>query len=208
MGQDKLWVDIGGRPLLALTVAAAADAACFDAVVIAAPEERWDSARTLLSDAGFAEIETLAGGDRRQDTVRLALQRCGAHDHVCVHDAARPLVSAQLFRDVVAAAETHDAATAGVPIVDTVKRVAGDHVVETLPRGELIATQTPQAFATFLLTRAHEIAHEEDAEGDDDAYLVERMGQRVAVVAGDPRNFKVTQAHDLVVLRALLAAGA
>jgi 2-C-methyl-D-erythritol 4-phosphate cytidylyltransferase len=204
MGQDKLWVDVHGRPLLTLTLERAAEAACFDQVVIAAPVHRWDALRELTDAAGFAVIDLVAGGARRQDSVGAALERCTEHEYVCVHDAARPLASPQLFREVLTAAQEYGAATAGIAIVDTVKRVADGHIVETLQRDELIATQTPQAFSTYLLVHAHAAAREDGVVADDDAYLVERLGQRVAVVPGEVRNIKVTHAVDLVLLRALV----
>lgn len=206
MGQDKLWLDVGGRPLLALTLQHAADSGCFEQVAIAAPLQRWDALHELTAGVGFAVIDVVEGGPRRQDSVHAALQRCLDQEYVCVHDAARPLASPQLFRDVLAAAEEIGAATAALPCIDTIKRVAEGHVVETLQRDDLVATQTPQAFSTYLLVHAHQAAIDDGVEADDDAALVERLGQRVAVVPGDPRNLKVTHAQDLTLLRALVGA--
>lgn len=203
MGQDKLWLDVHGKPLVALTLENAASASCFERVVLAAPRERWDELRNLAAATGFAATDVVEGGERRQDSVYAALQRV-TEEYVCVHDAARPLAPPELFRAVLSAAESAGAATAGVACVDTVKRAHDGHVVETLPRAELIATQTPQAFSTYLLAHAHDAAREDGVEGDDDAYLVERLGQQVAVVPGDPRNIKVTHEQDLRLVRALL----
>jgi 2-C-methyl-D-erythritol 4-phosphate cytidylyltransferase len=207
MSEDKLWLDVGGRPLLAWTLDAAAGAACFDIVVLAAPPSRWEAIDELAAGCGLAAPRLTEGGGRRQDSVAAALELCADAAWISVHDAARPLASPELFRTVLAAAHDHGAATCGVPCVDTVKQVAEGLVRVTLDRATLIATQTPQAFAANLLVRAHANARAQDIEGDDDAYLVERLGEPVAVVAGAARNLKVTRPEDLVLVRALLGEG-
>ena len=204
MGQDKLWSDVNGKPLIAHTLAAVAAADCFDTVVIAGPRLRWEEIELLAAKAGFRELHVVEGGERRQDSVRSALGACAEVEWVCVHDAARPLVTAALIRRVLDAARDRGAATAGIPPSDTIKVVAGGMVSRTLDRDGLLATQTPQAFRTELLVRAHEAALQDGASGDDDAFLVERIGAPVAVVAGDTRNLKVTHPHDLRLLRLLL----
>ena len=116
---------------------------------------------------------------------------------------ARPLAPPALFDAVIDAVRAGaDAAVPGFPISDTVKRVDGDHVVETIARDELVAVQTPQAFRTDALRAAHTAS----AEATDDAALVEAAGGRVVVVPGDPRNLKITTPADLVVAAALLVA--
>ena len=204
MGEDKLWMDLGGQPMLAYTLEAVAAAACFDLVVIAAPPERWERIRGLADAAGVERLELVEGGERRQDSVAAALAVVTEYEYVCVHDAARPMVSPELLRGVLEAAREHGAATAGVPCVDTVKQVEDDRVVATLERRTLVATQTPQAFATDVLLRAHQQAHERQVSGDDDAFLVEQLGVPVVVVPGEMRNLKVTHPYDMTVLRALL----
>lgn len=205
MGIDKLWSDICGRPLLAWTLAGLATYDAFDAVVVAAPPERWDAITELVVESGLPAARLVEGGDRRQDSVRLALERATDCEWVCVHDAARPLVTGELVRRTLDAARESGAATTGVPCVDTIKRVHDGHVVRTLDRSELIATQTPQAFSRTLLQRAHADAQASARVADDDALLVEQIGVPVAVAEGDPRNIKVTYPHDLDVVRAMVA---
>ena len=94
-----------------------------------------------------------------------------------------------------------DGAIPVVPVSDTIKRVSGSAVLETVPRDDLVAVQTPQAFRAAALRRAHA----ESAEGTDDAALIEAAGGQVVVVAGDPANLKVTAAVDLAQVRALLS---
>jgi 2-C-methyl-D-erythritol 4-phosphate cytidylyltransferase len=138
----------------------------------------------------------VAGGRTRSESVRAGLAAVPDQaDIVCVHDAARPFASAALYRVVIeAVAGGADGAIPGVPVTDTVKLVAPDGCVEsTPPRDRLVAVQTPQAFRADRLRRAHLDA----AEGTDDAALVEAIGGRVVVVAGEPDNRKVTHPDDL-----------
>ncbi len=207
MGEDKLFADVGGRPLIAHTLAAGAASKTFDRVVIAAPEDRHALITELAGDAGFAEVVLTTGGTRRQDSVRLALEHVGDADIVAVHDAARPLCAPQLFIDCVAVAREHGAATVAMPVVDSIKRGAGGVIVQSLDRHDLYAIQTPQAFRRELLVEGHRHATANALIVDDDAVLVEALGTPVHIVPGSPDNFKVTHPRDLLLLRALLAGG-
>ncbi len=140
----------------------------------------------------------VTGGDTRAASVRAGLAQCGDADIVVVHDAARPLATAQLFLAVVQAVlDGADAAVPGLAITDTVKGVKGDGdtriILATVPRDGLVTVQTPQAFKHELLTRAH--AGSPDAT--DDAALVEALGARVVVVPGEEANIKITRPDDL-----------
>lgn len=201
---DKLWCDIGGRPLLAHTLDGLAASHAFDVVVVAAPKPRWDAIVQVISTAGMAAPRLTEGGERRQDSVRVALELCADCEWVCVHDAARPLVSAEVVRRAIDGAGDTGAATTAVPCVDTIKVVHDAHVIRTLERSELMATQTPQVFRTTVLHHAHAQAFANGTTGDDDAFIAERAGVSVTVVDGDPRNIKVTYPHDLDLVRALL----
>ena len=146
----------------------------------------------------------VAGGDTRSDSVRAGLRAVPEDaEVVVVHDAARPLATRALFDAVIAAVRAGaDAAVPGIPVSDTLKRVEGERVVDTVDRELLVAVQTPQAFRASVLRAAH--AQRGDAT--DDAALVEAVGGQVVVVPGDPRNLKITTPDDLVVAAALLDA--
>lgn len=204
MGADKLFADVGGRPMVAVTLRAAAAAGIFDRVVIAAPASHHDRLRALAAEAGFSDVVVTLGGDRRQESVYRALAEAGPCDIVAVHDAARPLCPPQLFVDCVDAARRHGAATAAIAVVDSIKRGAGGVIVQSLERAELFAIQTPQAFRHELLSAGHEHAVANGLEVDDDAALVEALGSTVHIVAGSPDNFKVTHPRDLLLLRAVV----
>ena len=211
MGRDKVWLEVAGVPLLGHTLAAVAAAGLFESVTVVVPGTAWTAVRDLAAAAGIADLRLVEGGQRRQDSVRAGLTAAGEAPLICVHDAVRPLCPPRLFAAVVDAARRHGAATAAIPVVDSVKRVRREGplatVAETLERGDLVAVQTPQAFDAALLRRAHEVALRDGVVVDDDCALVEHLGAPVAIVEGDPRNLKVTRPADLAVLRAALADG-
>lgn len=166
-----------------------------DGVVLVVPAERAGA-----SEPGVDAV--VAGSDTRAGSVRAGLAAVPHEAEVIVvHDAARPLASAALFQRVVDAVRAGaDGAVPGLPVSDTVKVVDKDEVTETLDRSRLVTVQTPQAFAAAVLRQAHE----GDAEGTDDAALVEALGGRVMVVSGEEANAKITTPHDLLVARAVI----
>lgn len=204
-GEDKLWADLGGEPLIAHPLRTLAAIEEVDALVVVAPAERHAELYRLGTSAG-RQVVCVEGGARRRDSVRAGIEAAPAAAWYLVHDGARPLASAALARRLLEAARTRGAVVPALPIIDTVKRVdALGVVLETLPRGELRAVQTPQAFAGDLLRRAHAL---DDADATDDAALVERLGEAVHVIDGETANLKVTTARDLAQVRALAALGA
>ena len=155
--------------------------------------------------AGVAHLDPVAGGVTRQASVRAGLEALAAHapDIVLVHDACRPFFPAGTVADLVAALVSHDGAIPAVPVAETLKRATTDgSVEETVPRAGLFRAQTPQAFPFAALLALHRHA----AEGaTDDAGLVEDRGGRVALVAGDEDNIKITYAADLWRMERILA---
>lgn len=207
-GAPKALRPLGGTPMLVHAVRAVATSRQVDLVVVAAPEDSVDFVSSTLAEYTFpAEVLVVTGGQTRQDSVARALIALPSDiDVVLVHDAARPLVPAELVTAVVAAVRAgHGAVVPGLPVVDTVKRVdEGGDVVETVDRSVLRAIQTPQGFARDVLQRAH-AAVDLDEVATDDAGLVERIGLPVHVVPGHEEAFKVTRPFDLLVAEALLA---
>jgi 2-C-methyl-D-erythritol 4-phosphate cytidylyltransferase len=145
-----------------------------------------------------------AGGESRQDSVRVGLTALGECDYVLVHDAARPLATAGLVRRVLAAAIESGAAFPAIAPRDAVKRVEGNRLIDSLDRSLVVLAQTPQGFAYELLARAHREAADAGLVGDDDAQLVAATGHVVTVVPGEPANIKLTTPEDLEVVEALI----
>jgi 2-C-methyl-D-erythritol 4-phosphate cytidylyltransferase len=169
-----------------------------------------DRARFEALAPALAQLPKVAppviGGLERQDSMRAGLDTLGpAFSLVAIHDAARPFVRAADVSRVLAAAREVGAALLAVPVTDTIKRVRGGRVVETPERAECWAAQTPQAFRTELLREALAKAGAAGVVATDDVQLVERLGLPVAVVEGDPGNFKITRPDDLIRAEARLA---
>ena len=196
MGFPKLWVDVCGQPLLAhaLTAARATNPS---ELVLVVSADRLEAARALAPDA-----RVVTGGTRRRDSVAGGLAASHA-PWLAIHDAARALVPPELFRRGLEAAQATGAAVPGVPLKDTIKRVTDSLVVDTPARAEHVAVQTPQIFRRDLLQRALALT---DEDVTDEAALVEQLGVRVAVFAGDERAFKVTTPLDLALARTLLSS--
>jgi len=195
--RPKQFLTLGGSPLIVRTLRALGRAV--DGIVVTAPAGSVEATRRLLARHRVPGVlAVVEGGDERQDSVRhgLAALPAGAR-WVVVHDAVRPFIDPDLVARVLSAARAHGAATCGVPVRDTVKRVRETLVDSTLDRDGLWLTQTPQAFRRELLCEAHDKARRDGYRGTDDAVLVERLGERVAMVAGSPSNLKITTPDDL-----------
>jgi 2-C-methyl-D-erythritol 4-phosphate cytidylyltransferase len=152
----------------------------------------------LAIDAFPFGLAFVDGGATRSASVRNALAAAGDVDAVLVHDAARPLAEPELFSRTLDALADADAAVAAARLTDTVKEAGPDGlVVRTHDRSRLWAIQTPQAFRAAVLRRALDVPADVLAQATDDAWLVERAGGRVRVVAAPASNIKVTTPHDL-----------
>jgi 2-C-methyl-D-erythritol 4-phosphate cytidylyltransferase len=207
LGSDrpKAFARLGGRPLLAESLERLESSDWIDLIVIAAPPE-WEEPCILVAEeiAATKVSSVVTGGEARSESVRLALEEV-AEDAavVLVHDAARPLLPEDVIERVLAPlSEGWEGVVPGLPVSDTVKRIDGEQVVETLPRGELVAVQTPQAFVASVLREA---VVGEVSSASDCASLVEARGGRVKVVEGDRRLLKVTDSEDLALVEAWLA---
>jgi 2-C-methyl-D-erythritol 4-phosphate cytidylyltransferase len=199
LGADrpKAFARLAGRPLLAESLERLEASDWIDAVVVAATEGWEEPVILLAEELGCRKVAAaVTGGRTRAESVRLCVAEV-PEDAVAilVHDAARPLLSEEVIeRVLVALGEGWDGAVPALPVTDTIKRVRGDEVVETLTRAELVAVQTPQAFAATTLRRA---LAGEIGDASDCSSLVEYAGGRVKVVTGDPLLLKVTTAADL-----------
>jgi 2-C-methyl-D-erythritol 4-phosphate cytidylyltransferase len=175
-----------------------------DAIVVVAASG-WEEPTILLSEelAATKVRSCVTGGTTRSDSVRAGLAEIPPEALVVlVHDAARPLVDDAVVERVLGPlAEGYDGSVPGLAVPDTLKRVSGGRVTETVARDGLIGAQTPQAFVADALRRALD---GDMARATDCASLVERSGGQVAVVEGDPRLLKVTTMADLALVEALL----
>ena len=193
-------VELGGKPMLDWSLEALSVSRLVGEVVVAVPAGQVD-------ELSGGEHSVVAGGESRSESVAAALESIDA-ELVVVHDAARPLVTADLIDAVIEdllADEDAGAVVAAAPVTDTIKQVArGMEVDRTLDRSSLWAAQTPQAFRADALREAL-ASTELLAQATDDAMLVERLGGRVLLHEAPAENVKVTTALDLRVAELLLA---
>jgi 2-C-methyl-D-erythritol 4-phosphate cytidylyltransferase len=212
MGRRKAFLELAGKPLLFHTLdrfLPFRQRICQTILVLhpddtAVAESEWGDA--LRRTHRVTDI--VAGGPRRQDSVRSGLMRLRPDAHlVAIHDAVRPFVSPRAIAAAFEAAEATGAAIVATPMKPTVKRVAEGRVVATLDRNVLWCAETPQVFRRQLILDAYDAAERDGLDGTDDAQLVEHLGRPVAIVPGPDLNIKVTTPEDLRLAEALLAAG-
>ena len=176
-----------------------------DHIVLVVPSDSVEKAKLLVFEMGLCKVSAVcAGGATRRESVLAGLHAApDGSEIMLVHDGARPCVTTELIARAVAVARDHGAAVPAVPVQDTIKEAGQDgRVVATPDRSRLYAAQTPQAFRTELLRRAHA-----EAPTDlvlDDASLVEALGEPVHLFQGDAGNIKVTTPADVAIVEAIL----
>lgn len=212
---SKLDQDIHGKPVLARAVEAIASQPEVVATIVAGPAD--PDALAAFRDRHKQHLDVLAaticpgGITERYETVKAGLDHLRATltgiDAVLVHDAARPCTPPTVIRRVIDALASHAAVVPAVPVADTIKRAMPEpdgtthEIQQTIDRRGLFACQTPQGFHLDQITRAYYA--QDDLTSTDDAQLVERLGEPVLLVAGDPRNLKITRPEDLELARAI-----
>jgi len=203
---SKQFSELAGTPILIHTLRKFGAVEAVSEIWIALRENEIEGFRERLAkDAPDVKkkVELVVGGEHRQQSVEHALNAvsAAADDVVLVHDAVRPLVTAEIIHEVIEAAKKYGAALAALPAVDTVKQVErtaeGAIVKATIPRAGVVLAQTPQGFHYNVIKKAFDEAAADGFMGTDEASLVERSGHEVAVVMGSPRNIKITNPGDM-----------
>jgi 2-C-methyl-D-erythritol 4-phosphate cytidylyltransferase len=203
---------IAGVPMLLRALRPFAQHPRVGPIVVVLPPEFAAAPPEWLAELLSDRLLVAAGGEERQHSVASGLHRLPPGPGlVLVHDAARPFVDRPLIDRVLAVAARGAAAVPGLPVPDTIKETdTAGLVVRTVPRDRLVVVQTPQAFPRAMLETAHQRARSDAASlaATDDAALCERLGHAVRVVAGSPRNIKITTQEDFHLAEALAAAEA
>ncbi|MCX5900883.1 MAG: 2-C-methyl-D-erythritol 4-phosphate cytidylyltransferase [Proteobacteria bacterium] len=206
---QKPYIILQGMPLLAHTLRVFAEAPDIAELIVTVSPGQEDFCRQqVVKGCAIAKpVTVLAGGDRRQDSVRNGLAAVSdSVDLVMIHDGARPFVTVQMICDALEITMRKRATTMAVPVKDTVTMVAKDTglIQQTLDRDSLYLIQTPQTFERELICEAHRRARAEGFAGTDDASLVERLGVPVSVIMGSYDNIKITTQEDLLFAEAIL----
>ena len=204
-GSPKQFATICGRPVLLYSLAAFNRCPDISSIVVVTSRDRVGAVQRLVRRRSLRKVSSVvAGGAERGDSVRHGLALLPDAGIVAVHDAARPLVTPAMISTGIVACRRHGPVTYGRTLSDTVKRVRGPAVIETLDRRELIAVETPQFFPVALLRQAHEAALRQGTTASDDCALVERLGVVVRWLPSPRANLKITTRPDLRICAALL----
>lgn len=198
-GERKQFKKLGTKPLYLYSLQRFIDCDLIDEIVLVVPKD-------LLKTITFGvkklnqtpEIKIVAGGKLRQDSVLAGVSTLSNQcEVVCVHDAARPFVSADLIQKIINACENNDGAVAAIPSHDTVKEVnSNNRIKRTIPREKIWLAQTPQAFHRSQLVMALSCAKENKIKVTDESTLLESLDYSIVVVEGDTENFKITTQND------------
>ena len=199
-GEEKQFKLLSGRPLFFHTLKLFLQSDYIDEIIVAVPSANVDSThRDVLSMSAGKPVKVVAGGTRRQDSVKNGIDVSDSDSTlVCIHDAARPFVTEDLIQRSISACEFADGAVVGIPSKDTVKFSENGLVKETLDREKIWLAQTPQCFHKNKLIQALYYAETENLTGTDESALMEAMGFSIKLVDGDSNNFKITTKDDWI----------
>jgi 2-C-methyl-D-erythritol 4-phosphate cytidylyltransferase len=207
MGRPKQFIELLGKPALYYTMRAFENAPSVDRIYAVGDRTRIEE---LVEEAGIGKYAGCAEpGETRSLSTRSGLLVCEEEGEtvVLIHDGSRCLVTPELVERVAREARGDvDGVVPALPVSDTIKVAEDGAVSRTLDRTKLHAVQTPQAFRLGLLRRIYAAPEDQLRAATDDASLVERDGGRVALVAGEKTNVKLTSPEDLVLAEAILAA--
>ncbi len=211
---NKQFLEINGQTIIERTLRAFEESKKVHAVIVVTKSTEIDTVNQLISSKNFKKVRSVVeGGAERQDSIYNGLKMTSDQDRwVLVHDGARPFITSEMIDDMVddlvnrnnELIDEEESVIMAVPSKDTIKRVEGDRVAQTLNRAELWNVQTPQGFSRKLLMKAYEKAKREGFTGTDDASLVEWMGYKVHVHMGSYENIKVTTPDDIYLGEAIL----
>lgn len=204
-GKNKLLLELRKIPILIHTLNVFEhDELCDGIILVISPKDE-EEFRTLIQKYSIKKITSIVhGGKERQHSVSNGLKAARSEGIILVHDGARPFVETATIHKLVDQVKEKGAAVVGVPVKDTIKRIDGEEVVETVDRSSLWAIQTPQAFLVPILKEAHEKAEKEHFIGTDESSLVERIPYPVSIVEGTYDNIKLTTIEDLYFAEAIL----
>ena len=198
-GHNKQFIEICGQSVLThtLTIFAQIPEIAKIVLVVRAGEE--DTCRNMIPEIAENKTVLAIGGKERQDSVHNGIRAITWEcEYILIHDGARPLVTEEVIRRTLLAAQNSGAAICAVPVKDTIKQADSDgNVLATIPRESLWAVQTPQVFRADLIRRAYENAYVHNHYGTDDASLVEYLGEKIKIVTGDYENIKITTPEDI-----------
>lgn len=206
-GSDKLFAEIGGTPVLGMTIEAFAVSDCIREIVLVVREQILDRAARLARAYGGGKVRLVVpgGASRALSSYAGVMSVSGKAKLIAIHDGARPLVSGEIIESAVRAASRHLAAAPAIPVRDTIK-IARDGLVESTPdRSALFAVQTPQVFQADIIRAAIADAVQKNRTITDDCSAAEAIGTPITLTQGSEENIKITTPLDLSLARQIVA---
>ena len=202
-GLNKLIVHLGQHPVIAKSIDTLHNSRLISEIIIVSSKDNVRQLNSMVDDYKWNKVSNIViGGDRRQDSVWQGLKSFPICDLVVIHDGARPFIDDNMLASGVIAASKFGAATAGIPIRDTIKRSDNSgSVTATLDRTNLWSVQTPQIFKYDVIMNAHQTVQ---FDVTDDAAMIESIGGTVTIFEGSIYNLKITEPKDLLLARAIL----
>ena len=198
-GHNKQFIEICGQSVLTHTLTVFAEIPEIAKIVLVVRAGEEDTCRNMIPEIAESKTVLAIGGKERQDSVHNGIRAITWEcEYILIHDGARPLITEEVIRRTLLAAQNSGAAICAVPVKDTIKQADSDgNVLATIPRESLWAVQTPQVFRADLIRRAYENAYVHNHYGTDDASLVEYLGEKIKIVTGDYENIKITTPEDI-----------
>ena len=194
---QKQFLLLGGEPLILKTLQPFLTSNRISSCVLVVPKSAVDLVKKEVAPyASEDNIRVIAGGERRQDSVRFGVEAADSADVVVVHDAVRPFVRQKWISQVIDRCINNDGAIIALSVSDTLKKVVDGKICETIPREDIWQAQTPQAFRRELLLEVYASVDWENVHVTDEAQLLEIAGKSVAIVPGSSENFKITTQDD------------
>ncbi|KAA3618113.1 MAG: 2-C-methyl-D-erythritol 4-phosphate cytidylyltransferase [Calditrichaeota bacterium] len=203
----KQFLDLAGKPVLAHSIAVFENHSSINKIVVVGPDDwLYFIDEEIVDRFGFDKVQRIVGGGaERQDSVLAGLNALDdATGPVLIHDGARPLVTAAIIDRIIAGLSTNNGVIPAIPVTDTIKEIENDRVQQTLQRERLRAIQTPQGFIIENLKPLLLQSKNEKFAATDEAMVLEKNGESVAVVDGHSTNIKITDEHDLKIAELIL----
>ena len=206
-GDDKLYLNINGAPVLAHTLIAFQRNTGVSEIIVVSREECFELVSGICKKHGITKaLRIMKGGDTRLDSVMNGVFAVSKNAKlIAIHDGARPCIDPGIIDATIAAAEKHNAAAPAISVIPTLKKVRDGVIVETVDRQELFEIQTPQIFDADIIKAALTKVKKENIDVTDDCMAVELLGFPIHVTEGSSSNIKLTTSDDLILADAILS---
>ena len=203
----KQFYYLAGKPILCWTIFQFEKCKGIDKIILVVPQgmKKWTE-KLIFPSYKFRKIKEITeGGKQRNESVLKGLKKIDEDTNlVIIHDGVRPLISPSLIEKVIDETEKYGAVTLGLPVKETLKKIEGPWVKETLKRKEIYSIQTPQGFWKDLIFGAYQKVERSGWRASDDATLIEKLGHKVKVILGEEVNIKITTPLDVKIAEFLL----